>query len=271
MDHRLMRLEQNYFAIKGDLRRTLMKEMYESQLKIKDAIDKGEQNIERLESLRKKLQDSQMGMESWHYADLFDKQCVELEQERERIATCAVLKEYLKIMTLSYLTKNALIIFKLLCLEDSPETFNAAIIGELCDLRTFHYQFQGQLQKFHEVLLNESKANRNTVDVCRGFVSQVKETMDHDIMLGLCEVFPAALENGDLSAIRSFVADTDVLTAELSLIENGSKLQIENKDLKELIAPSTQEVYFDFLKENLFQTKTVILLIIIAWIFCFCL
>ncbi|CAL2043417.1 unnamed protein product [Caenorhabditis brenneri] len=224
-------------------------------------------------NLRKQLieqKKSQMEMERRHYAELLDKQCVELEKERERIATVAIMKEYLKIMNTSYEAKVSLEMIKLYCLEDSSESFAAKIRFELDNLSAFREKFRDQFERFPQFLLDEPNANRTTVDACRGFISQVKDTMDHEKMLGICGVLPDALENGDQSAIRSFGADAEVLATELSNIKNGSKLQIENKDLKELTAPSTQEVFADFLKESLFQTKTVILLIIIAWILCFC-
>ncbi|CAL2043416.1 unnamed protein product [Caenorhabditis brenneri] len=273
MDPRLMRLAQSYFAEKEKLQRNLEIEGSLGQFNLELAIDQGERNIERLENLKKQLiepKDSQMEMEHRHYAKLLDMHCVEVEKERGRIATLAVLREYARIMYTSYKINNALKMVKFMCLEDSPETFKAEIIVELYDLRTFQHQLQEQLQKFPQVLLNESRANKNTVDVCRGFISQVKETMDNDIVLGLCDVFPDALENGDQPKIRSFLADTDILIAELSLIRNGSILHIEHKKLKEHTAPSTQEIIIDSLKKSLFQTKNAILLIIIAWILCFC-
>lgn len=223
--------------------------------------------------LRKQLieqKKNQIEMEHRHYAELLDKQCVELEKERERIATVAVMKEYLKIMNTSYEAKDSLKMIKLYCLEDCPESFKPKICFELDNLLASREKFWDQSQKFPEFLLNEPNANQNCVDACRGFISQVKGTMDHDMMLGICGVLPAALENGDQSKIRSFGANAEVLATKLSSIKDGSKLQIESKNLKELTAPSTQEVFIDFLKESVLQTKTAILLIIITWILCFC-
>lgn len=226
------------------------------------------------EDLRKQLieqKKSQMEMERRLYAEFLDKQSVELEKEKERMSTVAVLKEFLALMKTSNETVDSLKMIKVYCLEGSPESFQADINFELDSIRVLREKIHDQFFTFDQFLLNEPKAHHMTVSSCRSFIAQVKQSMDHEKILGLCGVLPTALENGDRAAIKSFGAYAQGLVEELSLIKNQSKLQIENKTLKELTALSTQEIAIEFLKDSQFQVKTVILLIIIAWILCFCL
>ncbi|EGT30988.1 hypothetical protein CAEBREN_09199 [Caenorhabditis brenneri] len=190
--------------------------------------------------LKKQLIDqkkSQMQKEHQFFAQLLNKQVAELEKERERTSTVAVLKHFLTIMQTSHEAMESLSMVKIYCIESSPASHQAHINFELDNLRGLREKFRDQYQKFPQFLLNEPKANRNTVESCRHCITQVDQHINDDMIRELCGLLPSALENGNQLRIKNCGRDAKFLASELKLIEEKkSKLLTEYGRLANLPA-----------------------------------
>ncbi|CAL2043415.1 unnamed protein product [Caenorhabditis brenneri] len=200
--------------------------------KMTDEFEKAtEQNRTTETDLRKQsIEQKKSQMEKQHqfFAQLLNKQVAELEKERERTSTVAVLKTFLTVMKTSHEVIESLSMVKIYCIESSPTLHQAVINFELDNLRALREKFQDQFQKFPQFLLNEPKANRNTVESCRHYISQVDQHINEDMMRELCGVLPSALENGNHLRIKNCARDAEFLVSELKIIHGKkSKLLID--------------------------------------------